>query len=143
MLFYSKHLYLSVIFLFISCSLRSQALPENVYLVHIPVADSTNIGTITNMLLHYSNPSTITYDDANKMFTIKTMLKLDKNVISGKLQKNFFPVSSFEKIIDPMPRMVNTGDQEQDAIDYEKRKEKWIKENPQEYKLMNNNPEKR
>jgi hypothetical protein len=120
-----------------SFSLRSQNLAENIYLVKIPVTDSSNFTQITNLLSHYSSPCTISFDDDDSVYVIKTTRVLDKNIISGKLQKNFFPITSFQKIEDVFPKNKSTGNPEQDAIDYDIRKAKWIQENPEKYRLMN------
>ena len=77
------------------------------------------------------------------MFIVSSENILDKNIISGKMQKNFFPVSKFQmagEIDSTFPKMKYTGNPDADASKYATEKAKWIQENPEAYQQMLNNP---
>jgi hypothetical protein len=126
---------ISVIF---STALKSQS-KENHYTIRFHSVTAQSKTDMESVLYKITGASAIRYEPRDSSFTLSTNRLLDKNVISGKLLKHYFPVRSIthlETDIDPFPMMGNSGDTNADAIQYENEKQAWVKKYPEEYKKM-------
>jgi hypothetical protein len=94
---------------------------------------------LISLISRISNANSVSFGDKDSVFLVKTTHNIDKNVIIGKLQKNFFSVDFINKVgenVNAFPVLQNTGDEFKDAQLYEQEKNKWVKEHPEEYKKM-------
>lgn len=121
---------------------KDQPAKPNIYSFRLYNAES-NIKEATELLTRITAASSVNYNAADSTFAVTTLRELDPGIISGKLQKNFYPVKSMSKTDRSFPKFVNTGNPEQDALDYDARKAKWISENPAEYQSMLGDPSKK
>ena len=118
---------------------QDQPAKPNNYTFRLYNAES-HIKEATDLLTRLTAASAVNYNVADSTFAVTTLRELDPKIISGKLQKNFYPVKSMSKAEHSFPKFTDTGNPEQDARDYESRKAKWINENPDEYKAMLDTP---
>ncbi|MBK6986555.1 MAG: hypothetical protein IPH32_18295 [Bacteroidetes bacterium] len=101
--------------------------------------NSSNFDQTKSLLERVTQSKSIEFDKVDSIFTITTNKSLDKNIVSGKMLKNYFPIKSFIKEgeqPEPFPTLVNTGNSEQDALIYEEKKNNWVKKYPKEYKKL-------
>lgn len=92
-----------------------------------------------SVLYKITGATSVVYQADDSTFTLSTPRLLDKQVISGRLMKYYYPVRSIthlETDTDPFPVMRQSGDKDADAIQYEKEKQAWVKKYPDEYKKM-------
>ncbi len=121
-----------------STTLKSQT-KENHYLIKFHSVTAQSKADMESVLYKLTGASMVTYEPRDSSFALSTYRLLDKQVISGKLLKHYYPVRSIthlETDIDPFPVMRQSGDQDADAIQYEKEKQAWVKKYPDEYKKM-------
>jgi hypothetical protein len=134
--------FFALLFLFQGGMVVSQNAAEtpvklNTYVIELQ--DSGNdLKKTTDLLSKFTGAKEVKYSEAEKTYTLVTERELDYNILSGKLQKNFLPLKSIIKEEKGFPVMVDTGNPELDAKNYETKKVKWIQENPEEYKRMQN-----
>ncbi len=128
-------LLVSVVF---STSLTSQT-KEHHYLVKFHSVTAQSKADMQSVLYQLTGANMVSYEPLDSSFALSTYRLLDKQVISGKLLKHYFPVRSIthlETDIDPFPVMRQSGDKDADAIQYEKEKQAWVKKYPDAYKNM-------
>lgn len=121
-----------------SATLKSQS-KENHYTVKFHSVTAQSKADMESILYKITGASAISYEPKDSSFALSTDRLLDKNVISGKLLKHYFPVRSIthlEADVDPFPVMGNSGDTNADAIQYENQKQAWVKKYPDVYKKM-------
>lgn len=121
-----------------SGAMKSQE-PQNHYLVKFHTVRASSIDEMKSVLSKLTGATTLSYVPEDSTFMLGTSRLLNKDVISGKLQKHYFPVTSIthlETDIDPFPVMRNSGNMDADAIQYEKEKQAWVKKYPAAYKKM-------
>lgn len=98
-----------------------------------------NFDLTKTMLEKITDATSVEFNKTDSSFVVSTYRILDKNVVSGKMLKNYLPIKYFileGEPIDPFPSFVNTGNPDQDAIDYDTQKNNWVKKYPKEYKKM-------
>jgi hypothetical protein len=125
----------SVVF---STTLKSQN-KENHYTIKFQSVTAQSKADMEAVLSKITGAGTIRYEPKDSSFALSTSRLLDKNVISGKLLKHYFPVRSITHLegdMDPFPVMRNSGDTNADAIQYENEKQAWVKKYPDGYKKM-------
>ena len=125
----------SVVF---STTLKSQS-KENHYTIKFQSVTAQSKADREAVLSKITGAGSISYEPKDSSFSLSTNRLLDKNVISGKLLKHYFPVRSITHLegdIDPFPVMRNSGDSNADAIQYENEKQAWVKKYPGEYTKM-------
>lgn len=128
-------LLLSVVF---STALKSQS-KENHYRITFHSVTAQSKADMESVIYKLTGASAINYEPRDSSFALSTSRLLDKQVISGKLLKHYYPVRSIthlETDIDPFPVMRHSGDKEADAVRYETEKQAWVKKYPDEYKKM-------
>ncbi|MBN8697822.1 MAG: hypothetical protein J0L87_14930 [Bacteroidetes bacterium] len=111
----------------------------NTYYIYLDNVTPQNLTQATDLLTRITLAKSVDYNSTDSVFVIITESQLDKNKIEGKVQKNFFPLRKMiklEDIADSMPKMVITGNPEQDETNYQLEKAKWINNNPEAYKLL-------
>lgn len=121
-----------------STTLKSQS-KENHYTIKFHSVTAQSKADVESTLYKLTGASHISYEAGDSTFMLSTPRLLDKQVISGKLLKHYYPVRSIthlETDIDPFPVMKQSGDKEADAIQYEKEKQAWVKKYPNEYKKL-------
>jgi hypothetical protein len=118
---------------------------KNRYFITMYNLNANNFMFTQDLLEKFTNASYIEFNASDSAFTVLTYSLLDKKVVSGKMLKNYVPIKYFildGEPIDPFPVYTNTGDQDQDAINYQKQKSDWINKYPAEYKKMVENLKK-
>lgn len=121
-----------------STALKSQS-KENHYRIKFHSVTAESKAGMESVLYKITGASRLSYEPGDSTFLLSTARLLDKQVISGKLLKHYYPVRSMthlEADIDPFPVIRNSGDKDADAIQYEKEKQAWVKKYPAEYKTM-------
>jgi hypothetical protein len=109
------------------------------YFVSFYNLNSSNFDQTKNLLERVTQATSIQFDKIDSVFTITTDKILDKNIVTGKMLKNYFPIKTIIKegeLPEPFPLLINTGNPEQDALMYEEKKNNWVKKYPKEYKKM-------
>ena len=122
-----------------SAPLLSQNNEKNHYLIKFHSVTAQSRADMESMLYAITGAATVSYEPRDSSFALSTYRLLDKQVISGKLLKHYYPVRSIKHLetdIDPFPVMRQSGNKEADAILYEKEKQAWVKNYPDEYKKM-------
>jgi hypothetical protein len=118
---------------------------ENEYKIKLNYFNQDKYSELISLISRVSNANTVSFNKNDSVFLVKTTRNLDKNVIMGKLQKNFFSVAYMYKIGEDthnFPALQNTSGQFKDAEIYDQEKTKWVKENPEAYKKMVENSNK-
>ena len=118
---------------------------KNKYFITMYNLHEKNFDITKNLLGRFTDALSVEFNKTDSVFTILTYQTLNKRSVSSKMQKNYLPIKYFVMEggpIDPFPTFVNTGNQEQDAIEYEKQKTDWIKKYPSEYAKMIKNSNK-
>lgn len=121
-----------------STALKSQS-KENHYRIKFHVVTAQSRADMESVLYKITGANGLSYEPGDSTFLLSTTRLLDKQVISGKLLKHYYPVSAIthlEADTDPFPVIRNSGDKDADAIQYEKEKQAWVKKYPGEYKKM-------
>ena len=104
-----------------------------------------NFDYTKSLLEKYTEAISVEFNTVDSLFIISTYKLLDKKMVLGKMQKNLMPIKYIVlegDVIEPFPAFVNTGNPDQDAIDYDVQKTNWIKKYPLEYKKMIENLKK-
>ena len=112
---------------------------KNKYFISMYNLHENNFDVTKDLLGRFTDAVSIEFNKTDSVFTILTYKTLNKRSVSSKMQKNYLPIKYFileGEPIDPFPTFTNTGNQEQDAIEYEKQKTDWIKKYPSEYAKM-------
>lgn len=128
-------IFFTVIF---STALKSQS-RENHYRINFYTVTAQSKADMESVLYKITGASSINYESGDSAFLLSTARLLDKQVISGKLLKHYYPVRSIthlEADADPFPVMRNSGNKDADALQYEKEKQAWVKRYPNEYQKM-------
>lgn len=112
---------------------------KNKYFITMYNLHDKNFDLTKTMLEKITDATSVEFNKTDSSFVVSTYRILDKNVVSGKMLKNYLPIKYFileGEPIDPFPSFVNTGNPDQDAIDYDTQKNNWVKKYPKEYKKM-------
>ena len=133
-----------LIICFFSASLLSNAQTDsqylkNKYFISMYNLHEKNFDFTKALLEKYTEATSIDFNSVDSLFVISTYKSLDKKIVSGKMQKNLVPIKYIVlegDVVEPFPSFVNTGNTDQDAIDYDTQKTNWIKKYPLEYKKM-------
>lgn len=126
----------------------SQVNSENTktkYFISFYNLNANNFEQTKNLLERITQSTSIDFNKTDSIFTITTNKNLDKNIVCGKMLKNYFPIKSFIKEgepAEPFPTLTNTNNPEQDALLYDEQKNNWVKKYPKEYKKMVENSTK-
>jgi hypothetical protein len=121
------------------CTKTINAQENTKYFVSFYNLNSSNFDQTKNLLERVTQATSIQFDKIDSVFTITTDKILDKNIVTGKMLKNYFPIKTIIKegeLPEPFPLLINTGNPEQDALMYEEKKNNWVKKYPKEYKKM-------
>lgn len=127
------------ILLFIIAFSTAATAQDNVYKIKIQNLNTKNYAVAVDLISKFTSAENLHFDQKDSVFVLNSTRILDKNVVAGKLQKNFLSVAYMSKngeATTPFPVLKNTGDAFKDAEIYEAEKTKWIKENPEAYKAM-------
>ncbi|MES2513297.1 MAG: hypothetical protein V4580_04105 [Bacteroidota bacterium] len=123
-------------------SQKSTETTSNRYLITMYNLTEKNFDLTKDLLGRFTNATSVEFSKADSVFIIQTSLNVNKAVVSGKMVKNYVPIKYFildGEPVDPYPTAINTGNPEQDALEYEKQKIDWIRKYPAEYKKMKSN----
>jgi len=132
----SMKILLTICLFAVSFVLKAQ---ENEYKIKLHSFNQTGYSNLISLIYRVSNANQVTFDNKDSVFLVKTNNILDKNVIMGKLQKNYFSVAYMYKVGETtniFPVLQHSGDEFKDAQNYEQEKNKWVTEHPEEYKKM-------
>jgi|GEM_PF-2546319 len=130
---------LTLFLLVVSSTVLNSQNKENHYLIKFHSVSAQSRADMESVLYKITGAGTVRYEPRDSSFALSTSRLLDKQVISGKLLKHYYPVRSIthlEADVDPFPVMRQSGDKEADAIRYEQEKQAWVKKYPDEYKKM-------
>ncbi|MCZ8286868.1 MAG: hypothetical protein O9353_15560 [Bacteroidia bacterium] len=133
-----RFVFIIIVSVVFSNTLASQT-KENHYRIVFHSVNAQSKADMEAVLYKITGATAIRYEPRDSSFALSTERLLDKQVISGKLLKHYFPVryiTHLETDIDPFPVMRNSGDREADAIEYEKQKQAWVKKYPDAYKTL-------
>lgn len=112
---------------------------KNKYFVTMYNLTEKNFDLTKSFLQKFTDATSVEFNSKDSCFVIETFLMVNKKMVSGKMLKNYLPIKYIVlegEATDPFPSFVNTGNQEQDALEYENQKIEWIKKYPVEYKKM-------
>lgn len=124
---------------YLGFSQNETAYKKNKYFITMYNLHDKNFDLTKTMLEKITDATSVEFNKTDSSFVILTYRILDKNVVSGKMLKNYFPIKSFIKEgeqPEPFPSLINTSNPEQDALIYEEKKNNWVKKYPKEYKKM-------
>ncbi len=138
-------LLISCIYFLMPTSAKSQTetpIKKNRYFVTMHMITEKNIDSTKILLQKFTDATDVEFNKTDSTYIVSTYRVLNKQVIFGKLRKFYNPIKYMileGEPMDPFPTPINTGNQEQDALDYYTQKMNWIKKYPLEYKKMADN----
>lgn len=112
---------------------------NNKYFVTMYNLTEKNFDLTKDFLGRFTQATSIEFNKVDSAFVIETSSKVNKQIVSGKMLKNYLPIKYFildGEPVDPFPTLIITGNSEEDGLEYEKQKLDWIHKYPAEYKKM-------